>query len=192
MDLIELMATLDHCRRFTVALTTSVVLLVSALPLTAPAFGQSAPTTRHDSSQPIEITADELEVQQNKQIATFTGNVNALQGEMLLRAETVTVYYRPQSGSAAVQGAISRIDAAGQVFFSSPGQTAQGDTGVYDVDKSIIVLNGNVVLTREENVIRGNRMVLNLATGRSKVEGAAGQKGGRVKGLFVPSKKKSN
>ncbi len=179
-------------RRAVATLLSSVFLLTAALPLAAPALSQSAPTTRHDSSQPIEITADALEVQQNKQIATFSGNVNALQGEMLLRAETVTVYYRPQSGSAAVQGAISRIDAVGQVFFSSPGQTAQGDTGLYDVDKSIIVLNGNVVLTREENVIRGNRVVLNLATGRSKVEGAAGTKGGRVKGLFVPSKKKSN
>ena len=157
--------------------------------LSSSAYAQTKPSTQHDSSLPIEIAADALEVQQEKNLATFSGNVQAQQGAIRLKAELLQVHYRPQDGDASVQGAISRIDAKGKVFFSSPGQTAQGDSGIYDVDKSVIVMQGNVVLTRDKNVIRGNRLVLNLTTGRSKVEGAAGKAGGRVKGLFVPNKK---
>ena len=153
------------------------------------AQAQSPVTTKHDSSQPIEITADELEVQQEKQLATFTGNVQAIQGEIRLQAASLQVSYRAQDADADVGGAISRIIATGEVFFSSPGQTAQGDSGIYDVDKNLVTLEGKVVLTREDNVIKGNRLVLNVATGRSKVSGAPSGSGGRVRGLFVPNKK---
>ena len=162
---------------------------------TIAAHAQSPVTTNHDSSQPIEITADQLEVQQEKQLATFSGNVQAIQGDIRLQAASLQVSYRAaddNSGSNAdAQGAISRIIAKGNVFFSSPGQTAKGDSGVYDVDASLITFEGNVVLTREDNVIKGNRLVLNLATGTSKVSGAGVGKSGRVRGLFVPNKKKS-
>jgi lipopolysaccharide export system protein LptA len=152
---------------------------------------QNLVTTKHDSSQPIEITADQLEVQQEKQLATFSGNVQAIQGDIRLQAASLQVHYRAQDGSADVEGSISQIIAKGEVFFSSPGQTARGDSGVYNVDKSLVTLDGKVVLTREDNVIRGNRLVLNLATGRSKVSGAPSGGSGRVRGLFVPNKKKA-
>src|SRR5579864_7306747 len=117
------------------------------------ATAQLALGQKHDNSQPIEISADSLEVEQDKQIATFRGKVDAIQGEMHLRADTLVVHYRQKgdAGSKAPQaksppktggaggdpfggGAISRIDASGNVFVSSPEETAQGDTGVYDVD----------------------------------------------------------
>jgi len=161
----------------------------AAIFATTSVFAQSKPSTQHDASLPIEIAADTLEVRQDQNLAIFSGNVQAQQGAIRLKAEMLQVHYRPQQGEASVQGAISRIDAKGKVFFSSPGQTAQGDSGVYDVDKSLITMLGNVVLTRDNNVIRGNRLLLNLATGRSKVEGIVGKSGGRVRGLFVPNKK---
>lgn len=173
---------------------------------------------QHSSDQPIEISADSLEVQQDQQIATFHGNVEAVQGDIHLRADQLKVYYRNKSSTAAgaaratakpgqksekpappgkataaagAAGAnsISRIDAVGKVFISSPEETAQGDTGVYDLDKRTIVLEGkSVVLTRGPNVLRGQRAVMNLDTGRSVMETAPG---GRVKGLFVPQKKET-
>jgi len=174
--------------RFAAALF-AMACITAAVP--SPGLAQSLVTTKHDSSQPIEITADELEVQQEKQLATFSGNVQAVQGDIRLQAASLQVHYRAQDGNAQVQGAISSIIARGEVFFSSPGQTAQGDSGIYDVDNSTITMEGKVVLTREDNVVRGNRLVLNLATGRSKVSGAPSGSGGRVRGLFVPNKKTS-
>lgn len=68
---------------------------------------------------------------------------------------------------------------------SSPDETAQGDSGVYDIAKKQIFLTGNVVLTRGENVIRGEKLTLNMATGRSEIQGGKQ----RVHGIFQPPKK---
>lgn len=148
--------------------------------------------TKRDRSLPIEIEADNLEVQQDKQLAIFAGNVSAIQGALLLQAEILKVHYLSGKTKSDDGQAIERIDAVGQVYFSSETETVQGDEGVYDVNAGVITLTGDVVLTRGENVIRGRRIVLNLETGLSTVEsgddGTDG--GGRVRGLFVPAQGK--
>lgn len=166
-------------------------------------FGAMAQTSgvKLDSSQPIEVVSDNLEVFQEQQKAIFSGNVIATQGNINMRAATMTVYYRdtgaedaPESTGMAGEG-IYRIDAEGDVFFASPLETAQGQTAVYDVDGSTITLVGNVLLTRENNVLRGTQMVYNLGTGRSVLSSAAsagGNAGGRVRGLFVPKNKQGS
>lgn len=155
-----------------------------ALLLPAAAGGQGVP--RADADQPIEINADNLEVRQQDNLAIFTGNVEATQGRIRLTADQVKVWYRPNGEAKAdAGGTIIRIDALGDVFVSSPDETAQGDVGIYDVPAKEITLTGDVVLTRGENVIRGEKLVLNMATGRSQIEGGKQ----RVRGLFVPPKK---
>jgi lipopolysaccharide export system protein LptA len=163
--------------------------------LSGTASAQQEAAGGHDTSQPIEINADSLEVQQDRQIAIFTGNVDAVQGEMRLRADTLRVHYRGGDGNQGevegdVGATISRIDADGNVFISSPRETAEGSQGLYDVEKGVITLIGSVVLTRGDNVIRGDRVVLDLATGRSRMESVApGGAQERVRALFVPPKK---
>ena len=145
---------------------------------------------RHNSEAPIEISADTLEVRQEDNIAIFRGNVDALQGNMLLKADMLIVHYRPNDDSD--QPGISKIDADGNVFVSSPNETAQGASGIYDVDEQMIWLTGNVVLTQGNNVIKGGKLELNLESGKSRVLGADSTSGPktRVQGLFVPKKRK--
>jgi lipopolysaccharide export system protein LptA len=175
------------------------VLLVAWLALATPWTASAQPAAGnpigrpHDGSQPIEITADSLEVIQPQQLAIFKGNVDAVQGDIRLRADTLKVHYRQRPpGQQAAAGAavdpqtsIHRIDAVGRVFISSPEETASGDAGVYDVDKRTITLEGQVVLTRGDNVLRGNRATMDLASGRSVMVPTAGE---RVHGLFVPNR----
>ena len=147
----------------------------------------------YDTSLPIEITADSLEYQQEAQVAIFRGNVDAVQGELNLRADQLTVHY---STNAEGENTISLIEAVGDVFLLSPLETAQGEKGVYNVEADTVELFGSVMLTRGENVIRGSHLIMNLATGQSRmlggVRGTTGGLGGsgdngRVKALFVPS-----
>ncbi|MSO64208.1 MAG: hypothetical protein EXQ85_00120 [Alphaproteobacteria bacterium] len=138
------------------------------------------------ANEPLRVAANYLEVQQNSQLATFSGSVEANQGDLRLRSNTLRVYYDDAAAAAAAQ-AVSRIDAVGQVFLSSPSETAQGDQGVYDVTKGTITLTGSVVLTRDNNVIRGQRLVMDLNSGTSLVDSAAAG-GGRVRGLFTPDR----
>lgn len=153
-----------------------------------PASGQFAPGAAHDTKQPIEITSDTLEVQKDQQIAIFEGNVDAAQGELNLRSDRLIVHYRTNENG---DSTISLIEAEGNVFLASPTEMGQSERGIYNVDTGMVELLGSVVLTRGQNVIRGNRLVLNLATGKSKMESgvsATGQRK-RVKALFVPNSK---
>jgi lipopolysaccharide export system protein LptA len=167
------------------------VLTLAALATLAwsPTWSQSF---QHDSKLPIEITSDSLEVVQDEQIATFLGNVDAVQGDLVLTSDELRVHYRGSGEAAGVTaGSIRRIEAMGNVFLSSPEETAQGDFGVYDVDGALLTLEGSVVLTRDENVVRGQRLEIDLATGRSQMfaavpSTAGGTPGQRVKAVFVP------
>jgi lipopolysaccharide export system protein LptA len=171
------------CRRRRVLF--AIGLLTAASIIGAPAFGQLELGGDHDANLPIEITADSLEVQQENQLAIFRGKVDAVQGEMNLRADVLVVHYRPREDN---QNSISLIEVEGNVFVSSPDEMAQGDRGTYDVDAQIVELDGAVVLTQGENVIRGDHLVLNLATGQSKMASVASADGikQRVKAIFVP------
>ena len=146
----------------------------------------------HDSDLPIEITADSLEVLQDEQIATFVGNVDAVQGDLVLTSDQLRVHYRgSEEGEAMGASSIRRIEATGNVFISSPEETAQGEFGVYDVDGALLTLEGSVVLTRDDNVVRGARLEVDLETGRSQMFAAVpsvagGTDGQRVKAVFVP------
>ena len=153
----------------------------------AGAAAQEAAIRGHDASQPIEITADTLEVDRDRNVAIFSGAVNAIQGDLVLRADILRVHYRAgEESSADFSGAIARIDAEGSVFFSTLAETARGDSGVYDVRNGTITLIGAVVLTRGNNVLTGDRLELNLATGSSRLYSDGADGGGRVHGLFVP------
>lgn len=155
----------------------------------------------HDSSLPIEISADSLEVAQEEQIATFAGNVDAVQGNLVLSADKLEVHYEGESGGVGIGAGrgstIRRIDAEGHVIIASPEETAEGDHGTYDVPAKMVTLEGEVVLTRGANVIRGERLELDLVTGKSRMvgseatiaEGDGEASGTRVKALFTPKSK---
>jgi lipopolysaccharide export system protein LptA len=175
---------------------TGAALLAAGIALSSAAAGTGAhaQSLQHDSSLPIEITADTLEVLRNEQIATFTGNVDAVQGDMVLSADLLRVHYGDDGVDApglAGANSIRRIEAEGNVFLSSPRETAEGDAGVYDVASNQVTLEGEVVLTRAENVVRGQRLEIDLVSGRSRVLAAvASTEGGtapqRVRALFTP------
>jgi len=96
---------------------------------------------------------------------------------------------KPDKGSSPAQ-AITQVDAKGNVFITTETETAQGDSGVYYVRKRFVVLNGNVILTSGKNVVKGESLVYNLDTGRSRMVSQDERPGmkskGRVKSLFVP------
>jgi lipopolysaccharide export system protein LptA len=149
------------------------------------------------SSAPIEINADALEVLQEENRAIFTGHVVAIQEKIRLKSEKMTVFYKSPDEKQKKEGqdAIQKIEVEGNVFMTTPDETASGASGVYDVENKRILLNNNVVLTRGKNTLKGDKLVYDLGTGKSSVSstGAASQEGGkkeRVRALFVPDEKK--
>jgi lipopolysaccharide export system protein LptA len=137
----------------------------------------------HNSNAPIDLTAERLEVQDRADRAIFAGNVKVRQDDLTLDTSRLTVAY---SSSGGVQ--IKRLDASGGVTVRSPSETASGAFGIYDLDRKLITLVGNVILKREGSQISGQRLVIDLDSGRAIIDGGpagVGQSGGRVTGHFT-------
>ena len=142
----------------------------------------------HDSNAPVDVAADRIEVQDRADRAVFVGNVKATQGALTLDTARLTIAY--SSGGEGIQ--IQRLDASGGVVVTSPSEVARGNFAVYDLDRKLITLVGDVRLAREGSTINGSRLLIDLNTGRAVIDGGApgvGQSGGRVTGHFtVPQK----
>ena len=174
------------------------IILATALTLAGPAasavLSQPQPVSAlkgHNSNAPIDLSADRLEVQDRADRAIFVGNVHVTQAELTLDTQRLTVAYSGgQNQPGGVQ--IRRLDAAGGVVVRSPSETAKGDFGIYDLDRKLITLIGNVQLNRAQNQIIGQRLVIDLDSGRAVIDGGpagVNQSGGRVTGHFtVPQK----
>lgn len=141
----------------------------------------------HDSNAPIDVAADRIEVQDRADRAIFVGNVHVTQAELALDTARLTVAY---SSAGSIQ--IQRLDASGGVTVKSPSETASGDFGVYDLDRKLITLVGDVRLNRGDSQIIGSRLLIDLNSGRAVIDGGpagVAQSGGRVRGHFTVPKR---
>lgn len=144
----------------------------------------------HNSSAPVDVSAQRIEVQDRADRAVFVGDVHATQGDLTMDTQRLTVAYSTnqpkQPNGNGVQ--INRIDAAGGVVVHSPSETAKGDIGIYDLDRRLITVLGNVQLNQGANQINGSRLVIDLDSGRAVVDGGppgVNSSGGRVTGHFT-------
>lgn len=166
--------------------------LVPALLLAGLAVGPAASQTSalkgHDSNAPVDVAADRIEVQDRADRAIFSGNVVVRQAELTLTAARLTVAYSSGGGVE-----LRRIDATGGVTVKSPSETARGNVGIYDLDRRIITLIGNVSLVQRDAQVNGGRLTIDLDSGRAVMDGGGPpgttSQGGRVTGRFtVPQK----
>ncbi len=162
-----------------------------------------ATTAKYDTKLPVEISSDNLEVLQRENKAIFRGNVIAVQGKLRLNADKMTVHYKQKDEKSAVvkpavagsptndMGAITHIEVEGHVLIATPEESAEGDKGDYDVEKKFLHLTGeHVVLTRDQNILRGKAVDYDLTTGHSVLtngdENKKSKGDNRVRGVFVP------
>ena len=81
------------------------------------------------------------------------------------------------------------VKADGNVRVSTETEFASGDAGVYYVTEQLATLSGGVSISRGENIMSGEYAEVDLASGVSRLQGAAsGQPGDtRVRGLLAPN-----
>jgi len=161
---------------------------LAAVPLASLALAQQPVSALkgHDANAPIDISSARIEVQERADRAIFAGNVVARQGDLTLSTERLTVAYSSVGGIE-----INRLDASGGVVVKSPSETARGNFGIYDLDRKLITLVGAVQLNRGGSQINGQRLVIDLNSGRAVMSGAPGvdQNNGRVTGHFTVPKR---
>lgn len=125
------------------------------------AFG----TISQDTSLPVEVTSDELSVDQGTGTAVFTGNVVIGQGDMRLSAQRVMVVYR-----ASAEG-IARLEATGGVTLVSGADAAEAQRADYSIDEGTIVMSGNVLLAQGASALSADTMTIRLTDGTARMSG---------------------
>ncbi|MFY0693132.1 MAG: LptA/OstA family protein [Paracoccaceae bacterium] len=145
----------------------------AALGLVTSALAQSATVSGVDNvvdtSLPVEVTADELTVDQETGQAVFTGNVVAGQGEMRLSADEIKVEYETENG--ATTGEIERLLASGDVLLVNGPEAAEAREAIYSVGSGEVVMTGDVVLTQGNSALSGDKLIVDLSTGKSRIVG---------------------
>jgi lipopolysaccharide transport protein LptA len=147
---------------------------------TAFASGATAAVFKTDPAAPIDIEADRLDVDDHAKEAVYKGDVHAKQGEFQIRTIEMHALYTGQAGLAEQKDAVpaqqqgaqlTRIEARGKVIVTSKdGHNATGDWANYDVKSNKVTVGGDVVLTQEKNIVRGNRLLIDMATGESVIQ----------------------
>ncbi len=125
-----------------------------------------------DAKKPINIEARSLEVDDKKQLAFFRENVSATQGDFNIRSKELEVAYASAGGAktpGATQssGDIKTITARGKVLVVSKEQNASSDKAVFDMKSQTVTMTENVVVTQGKNIIKGDRLVIDVTTGKS-------------------------
>jgi len=125
------------------------------------------------AGQPIMWGADE--VSRTPTTLSLRGRAELTQGDSRIRADRV-------EGTIS-DGDLTRVEAAGNVYFVTPQQTIRGDRAVYTPANDTIVLTGDVILTQGENVMTGASLTYNTRTEAAQMDGGSN---GRVQGVFYP------
>ena len=130
---------------------------------------------------PIEITAERGELDDVKRMAKYVGNVDIIQGDARLRAESVTIHYRAREDEAATGGlggaigGLDKIIAERNVYYITSKEKVKADHGVYNAESGDITLTGNVKVTNVDGVIVGETLVIQVETGRYVMDGGEGR-----------------
>jgi lipopolysaccharide export system protein LptA len=211
-------------QKFHAALASlAVTAVLAAAPSAAQTTNTAAPgpfqgmMNDQKKDQPVQIEAATLEVRDKNKTATFSGNVQVVQGDTTMKCQSLVVFYGQEIGIAGAdkqasttpvttskstpgmpQGAqnIRRIEARGGVTVLTKDQNVKGDTGIYDLETKTITLSGNVVVSQGQNVIHGEKVVVDTVTGSARVESGSSNGGAgagapgppRVRALIQPGK----
>ena len=176
-------------RSLALGFAASAAMIAGAAHLSAQAIAA------HNSDAPVNYAADRIELQDKQNRVVLSGNVDITQDDLHLRAARTTVAYT-DAGALKIQ----RIDATGGVVVTRRDERASGDVAIYDFNRRIITMVGNVALRRGTDTLNGGRLVIDLASGLSSVDGHSGGgsastpgasagSGGRVSGSFSVPKR---
>lgn len=155
-------------RDFVQQIRTAILCLALAaapLPLAAQQAGVSFGGLKQDTSAPVQVSADSLQVNQADGSAVFTGNVRIDQGEMRMEAGEVSVTYGSSGGS------IESLHATGGVTLTAGQEAAEAQEATYTIASGAVVMTGDVLLTQGQSTLASQKLTIDLTTGTGTMEG---------------------
>ncbi|WP_024881418.1 LptA/OstA family protein [Methylosinus sp. LW3] len=165
--------------------------LMTAAPLAAK--GRSSGILPGASAKdPVDIDAGKLDYFDKEQKLVYSGGVIVVNGPSTLKASRLIIFLdKAQPGQESNGGSdrVRHIDAEGPVTLVSKDQIGTGDHGSYERGENKVYLIGNVTLTKDNGVVRGEKLTYDTATGQATVIEKPGQ---RVRSIFTPGEVKGD
>ncbi|MDR2861942.1 MAG: hypothetical protein LBV07_05285 [Syntrophobacterales bacterium] len=150
-----------------------------------------------DRNTPIQITSNRMNAYDEKGMVVFEGNAIATQGDRIIRAETISIYYKKKKDDGSTRnsediqqsGDLDKIVARGKMKMTQGDRIVTGNEATYLHEEQKVIIKGNAVLTEGKNVIRGQQVVVFLEENRGVVEGNSSE---RVTATIFPSEEKKS
>jgi lipopolysaccharide export system protein LptA len=143
----------------------AVSLAASAAPPAKEETKKGASGFEINKKDPIYITADWMEVDQNKNTITYKGRVVTIQADMTMRSEALIAYYDPETKQ------MRQIVAEGKVNATQGNRVATGEKAVFDDKSKTVTLTGNPVMRQGNSQVTGTKVVYYMDQDRAIAEG---------------------
>jgi len=156
-----------------------------------------------DARQPVDVTSEQLYVNDNARAALFTGSVVAVQGESTLRSPQLHVLYEGRAAAGLTTSSsaqpsegsrLSRLVAKdGAVMTSGIDRRVSSDEVDFDARADTALFTGNVLVNQQRNVLQGRRLYVDRRSGRSRLDspGDRDQPAGRIAATMYQSDNKA-
>jgi lipopolysaccharide export system protein LptA len=153
-------------RFLTYSLTTALLFALCSAPLAAQGTNLTLSGMNAVRGLPVEIRADQLEVDNTTGETVFSGNAVLGQGEMRIAAPEIRIFYTTEG-----ERRIERLEASGGVTLVTAEEAAEAQSAIYEVVAGTVRMMGAVILTQGQNILSGDRLDVNLRTGQGRMDG---------------------
>jgi lipopolysaccharide export system protein LptA len=153
--------------------------MVTLLVFTSGAFGAEPGSLIKD--QPLEVTSGRLEADDAAHKVTFFDKVVARQGELMIYADTLTIFY------AGAKREVERIVAEKDVRIVQQNRVVTGERAEYDHRAGTVELTGSPAVHQGKDAVSGDKITVYLNENRSVI---SSKDGSRVNALFHPNEAK--
>ncbi|MDC1292136.1 hypothetical protein N8Y37_01280 [Amylibacter sp.] len=134
--------------------------ILGLLLLSPKVFAQNASLSlsgaNHDINLPVEITANNLSINQSSNSAIFEGTAYVGQGSLRLSADKIVVNYNQDTGK------VTSVEATGKVIFTNGEDIAEAESAIYKIDSGLLSMSGNVLLVQGKSTISGNYLDMDI------------------------------
>ena len=133
---------------------------------------------------PVDVVSDAMQWDDENRIAFATGNAEAIKGDKKISADKLVVYLDKEKNN----NEVILIEAIGNVIFITKDEVASGEEAKYDLINNKIIIQNNVKLTKNENIMAGEILEMDLETGISEIKSK--EENNRVRIRFSSNKEK--
>ncbi len=158
-----------------------IFMLLAAVTIVTPVQAEA------DESAPIHIEADRMLSLEDKNSVIFTGNVDARQGNVIIRSQEMTVYYTQNKDSSQKNTSkqVKKLICKRRVSVTQEDWLGTGERMDYYARDRKVILSGNAKAWQGQNMVAGKTITYYLDEKRSIVEQDPAKQG-RVSATLHP------